>query len=277
MTSCWHLPKGPRAAKAVRRLAGALFVAAAAVAPAHALFEDDEARKAILDLRQRLEQVNEQNRAMKAEQAQAAKTNEQLNTEISTLRRSLLDLNNQLELLRTELARMRGQDEQIARDVAELQRRQADITKGVDERVRRLEPQKVVVDGKEFLAEPDERKMFEDALAIFRKGDFAAAASALQAFQRRYPTSGYTESVLFWLGNAQYGLRQYKEAIESFRTLVRNSPDHPRAPEALLSIANCQIELKDSKTARRTIDELVKAYPASEAANAGRERLASLK
>ena len=37
------------------------------------------------------------------------------------------------------------------------------------------------------------------------------------------------------------------------------------------------LELRDAKAARRTLDELVKAYPASEAAQAGRERLASLK
>ncbi len=49
------------------------------------------------------------------------------------------------------------------------------------------------------------------------------------------------------------------------------------APEALLAVANCQAELKDTKSARRTIDELLKAYPGSEAAQAGRERLALLR
>ena len=105
----------------------------------------------------------------------------------------------------------------------------------------------------------------------------AAAAAALSSFQRRYPASGYTESVLFWLGNAQYGQRNYKDAIASFRALVGSYADHPKAPEALLSIVNCQVELKDTKAARRTIGELVQAYPKSEAAQAGRERLASLK
>ena len=47
--------------------------------------------------------------------------------------------------------------------------------------------------------------------------------------------------------------------------------------KALLAVANCQLELKDSRAARRTIDELVKAYPQSEAAQAGKERLAGLK
>ena len=94
---------------------------------------------------------------------------------------------------------------------------------------------------------------------------------------RRFPNSGYRESALFWLGNAQYGKRDYKEAIATFRSLVASAPEGPRAPEALLAIANCQAELKDAKGARRTIDELIKTYPRSEAAQAGKERLASLR
>ena len=58
--------------------------------------------------------------------------------------------------------------------------------------------------------------------------------------------------------------------------MVANAPDHPRAPEALLAVANCQIESKDPRAARATIGELIKTYPKSEAAQAGRERLAAL-
>jgi tol-pal system protein YbgF len=249
-----------------------LLVLALAAPAAHAgLFEDDDARRAILDLRQKLEQ-SEQQRARQAETSAA-----QLNEQIGQLKRSLLELNNQLELMRQEMAKMRGQDEQLMRDVAELQRQQKDVQQGVEDRIRKFEPQKVTLDGKEFLADPDEKRQFDQALAVLRRGDFAAASAALSSFQRRYPASGYGASALFWLGNAQYGMRDYKEAMASFRSLVATSPDHARAPEALLSLANCQMELKDTRGARRTLDELLKTYPQSEAAQAGKERLASLK
>jgi TolA-binding protein len=58
---------------------------------------------------------------------------------------------------------------------------------------------------------------------------------------------------------------------------VSAAPEHPRAAEALLALANSQAEMKDTKSARKTIDDLIKAYPKSEAAQAGKERLASLK
>ena len=259
-----------------------LLVLALAAPAAHAgLFDDDEARKANLDQRQKIELLNQQLGEQKARQAdnaaalaaQQAASNEQL----GQLRRSLLDLNNQLEALRGELARMRGSEEQLARDVAEVQRRQKDIQQGVDDRIRKLEPVKVSVDDQEFLADPEEKRQFEEAMALFRKSDFERAAPLFAGFTKRYPGSGYVPSAQFWLGNAQYAKREYKEAILSFRGLVNSAADHPKAPEALLSIANCQFELKDAKAARRTIDELIKTYPKSEAAAAGKERLAGLK
>ncbi len=253
----------PRAALASAFLSAALFVPAA-----HAgLFDDDEARRAILDIRTKIEQGAANQRTGQ----------QQLTEQIDQLRRSLLDLNNQLEQVRGDNARLRGQNEQLARDLAEVQRKQKDIQSGVDDRLRKFEPQKVSDGGKEFSVEPDEKRQYDEAMELLRKSDFAGTANALTAFRKRWPTSGYTESALFWLGNAQYGVRQYKEAITSFRTLVSAAPDNPKAPEALLAIANCQAELKDGKGARKTIDELLKAYPRSEAAQAGRERLVSLK
>ena len=47
--------------------------------------------------------------------------------------------------------------------------------------------------------------------------------------------------------------------------------------EAMLALANSQAEMKDAKAARRTIEDLMKAYPQSEAAQAGKERLASIR
>jgi tol-pal system protein YbgF len=247
----------------------------AAWVPAHAgLFDDDEARKAILDLRARIQQTDD---ASKARTAELSATNAQLLEQIKGLQRSLLDLNNQIELMRGEVAKLRGNDEQLQRELADLQKRQRDLGQSVDERVRKLEPVRVSLDGREFNAEPDEKKAYDDAVALMRGGDFDKAAVALAAFQRRFPASGYGDSVRYWLGNAQYARRDYKEAIATFRGFVAAAPDHPRAAEALLALANSQAEMKDPKGARKTIDELVKTYPQSEAAQAGKERLASIK
>lgn len=242
--------------------------ACATVFSAHAaLFEDDDARKAILDLRQKIE----------ISQQRSAEDLKKVNGDNAQLRRSLLDLSNQIEVLRGELANLRGQSEQLTRGITDVQRTQKDLAQGVDERLRKVEPSKVIADGKEFSAEPAEKLEFESALATLRKGDFAGAQISFSSFMKRYPQSGYKSSSLFWLANAQYALRDYRSAVTNFRSLATSEPEHVRTPEALLSMANCQVELKDAKAARKTLEELVKDYPTSEAASVAKERLSKLK
>jgi tol-pal system protein YbgF len=248
-----------------------LFLAAllAAAWPAQALFADDEARKAIIDLRNRVAQLEEAQKKLASQQ--------ELGDQLGTLRRSLAELANQNEQLRAEIARLRGANEQLAKDFSDTQRRLADQLSSFDGRIKPLEPQSVTLDGKTFKVEPEEQRQYEAAMGLLRRGDFDEAASAYQAFLKRFSVSGYGDAVRFWLGNAQYGQRQYKEAIATFRAFVAAAPQHPRVPEALLAVANCQIESKDNRAARRTLEDLMKAHPGTEAAQAAKERLASLK
>ena len=234
--------------RAVALAAGLLMCAAS-----HAgLLEDDEARRAILDLREKVEQ-----------QAQ----------EIKQFQNSLLNQQNDFEQLRAEMARLRGEKEELMQKF----RQQQEITQGVDERLKKFEPSAITVDGVEFVADPAETKAYEDALAVFRKGDFKAASTVFSDFTRRYPKSGYVVPSLFWLGNAQYANRDYKEAIRNFSALLAKAPNHMRAADSMLSVANCQLELKDLKAARKTLEDVMKNYPNTEAASAAKERLSKLK
>jgi tol-pal system protein YbgF len=230
-------------------VAAGVFLCAAANA---GLFEDDEARRAILDLRQRVDRQGE---------------------EIQNFQRSLLEQQNQFEALRQETARLRGEKEELTQEL----RRAQELSQGVDDRLKKFEPTTVKVDGVEFVADPAETKAYEEALAVFRKGDFGAASTVFNDFIKRNPKSGYVLPSLFWLGNAQYANRNYTNAISNFNTLLSKAPNHMRAAESMLSVANCQLELKDIKAARKTLGDVVKAYPHTEAAAAASERLAKLK
>ena len=240
--------------------------------PAHAIFGDDEARKAIIELRDKVE----------ANRQAADAASRRLESELTRLteenaaptRRSLLELSNQIEALRSELAKLRGQNEQLARDVADLQRQQKDVLAALDERLRVLEPVKVQLDGAEFNATPAEKRDFEAAMGELRKTEFPRAAQLYQQFLQRHPDSGYTPAALYWLGNTHYALREYKEAIGAYQRLMALAPKHARVPESMLAIANCQIELKDVRAAKRSLEDLVKAHPQTEAAATARDRLA---
>lgn len=244
---------------------------------AHAFLNDEEARKAIVELRARIATVEDQSKGRATELAAATAQNAQLTEQLAALRRSLLDLNNQLEAMRGEIAKLRGNDEQALREIADVQRRQRDVSQAFEERLRQMEPVKVAMDGRDFIVGPEEKRAFDESFAAIRGGDFDKSVALFSNFLRRYPGSPYTDAARFWLGNSQYGRRDYKEAISVFRNFVSNAPEHPRAPEALLAVANSQAEMKDPRGARKTIEELMKAYPQSEAAQAGKDRLASIR
>lgn len=232
-----------------------------------ALFGDDEARRAILDLRQKLDATQQSVKTQVQAQAE----------EIAVLRRALFELQNQIEALKADQSKMRGANEQLIKELSELQIKQKDVVQAVDSRLSKFEPIKVVLDGLEFQADPAEKKEFDTALTVFRTGDFAAAQSSMLNFLRRYPTSGYAASSLFWIGNAQYATKDYKESVINFRKLLSIAPQHTRAPEAMLAISNCLVELKDIKGARKAMEELVAAHPNTDAAQTAKDRLARLR
>ena len=316
----------------LRRLLLALLLGGGSLAAHAGLFDDDEARRAILDLRTRLDTQQSKADTRDAElrrlladsdAKRAAQTSadiaaankeltaqltsqitgqltSQLTTQITTqmraeytqamteqfdqLRRSLLDLNNQLEAMRGDLARLRGQDEvqqqglrELGKDVAEMQRKSTDQFAVLEMRLRRLEPQKLSLDGREVLVEADEKKSYDESVALLRNNDFAGAIAGLQTFIRRYPASAYVPHAVYWLATAQYSKGDLKDAMSGYRNVITSHPDHPRAPEAMLALANCQAESKDIRGARLTLENLVRSYPQSEAAAAGRDRIAMLR
>lgn len=227
-----------------------------------ALFEDEEARLAIIELRARVSA--NQNALTRLSQESATGT-------------SLLELSNQNESLRRELAQMRGQNEELVRALAALEQRLDKGLADVGARLSKLEPLTVMVDGEEVVAQPNERAAYDAAMLMLRNGDYAGAQNRLKSFLAAYPVTGYRPSALFWLGNAEYANQSFKDALATFTQLIASYPQHLRVPESQLALANCQLELKDTKGAKATLQALIKAHPDTEAAQTADQRLKVLR
>jgi tol-pal system protein YbgF len=269
------------------RLSGLLCVALLALgsAPAHALFGDDEARRAIIDLRSRVElQSRDFN-------ARITELNNQINTQFSarldalTQRldrleqsaRGQLELQNQIEQLRQETARLRGQLEVQTNELAQTQRRQKDVMAEIDARVKPFEPVSVQIDGKTVNVEPEERRTYEGAMTALRAGDFATAQAGFSVLRLRWPSSAYGPGALYWTGSAQFAQKDCKAAMSTQQQFITRHADHPKVPDALLTIGLCQIEAGDKRGARKTLESVVDKHAGTPAAAQAKERLASLK
>lgn len=258
----------PTARRLLRTVAVAALIGVALPVQAQ-LFSDDEARRAILDVRSRVEQM----------QREVTKRLDELQARVDRIEqttRGQLELQNQIQAMRQEIAGLRGQIEVQTNELSQTQRRQRDLSAELDSRIKRFEPVAVTIDGKPYNVDVAERRAYEGALAIFRSGDFRGAQTALQQFQGAYPQSPYGPGVMYWTGSSQYAQKDNKGAIATLQSFVQRHPDHPRAADALLTVGNAQVESGDRKAAAETFRTVTEKYDGSGAAQTARERLAAV-
>ncbi len=226
------------------------------------LLDDDEARKAILELRAKVDSIQRD-----------------LASRIDTKadKSAALNLVNQNEQALAEIAKLRGQIELLSNDVAVLQKKQNDLYAALDARLLKLEPRQVTIDGQEAAVAADEQTTYDAAMNMFKSGDYKTAAAQLADFVRRYPQSGYASNAQYWLGNAYYAQRDCVKAIAAQQVVATNYPDSAKAPDAMLNIGNCYIEQKNKKAANKALRDLIAKYPNSNSAQAARDLLPSVK
>ena len=253
-------------------LMASLFVGLA-TGQAHAgLFDDEEARLRINEMR------NEFNGRV---------------SKLESGARAQLELADQIELLKTEIARLRGENEVLSNDLANAIKRQKDFYVDLDNRLRKLEPHAdaaaaapqpataapaaapaAAVAPPVTAADPAaESRDYEAALTQLRGGKYKEAATGFIGFIRRHPGSSFQPSAHFWAASSLYQLKDNAAAAEYYAKVANQWPDDNRAPDALLGLASAQQAQGDAKAATRSLERLAAKYPSSSAAQIARQRL----
>jgi len=214
-----------------------------------AILSDDEARRAILELR----------KSVSASQA------------------AILDLQNQLDKQKSENAQLRGQIESLQKQSDDLNNNQKSFYQDLDARVSRLEPQNVEVEGVTGIVQAGEKSSYDEALKSFQAGQIKNADSEFTSFIRKYPSSPYLPLALYWSGNTKYALKDYKAAITQLEGLISRYPGHQRVPAATLTMANANLESGKKAVAKKLFTDLIAKYPDSDAANEAKPILAGIK
>ena len=214
-----------------------------------AMLSDDEARRAILELRK----------------------------SVSTSQAAILDLQNQLDKHKSENAQLRGQIENLQKQNDDLSNNQKSFYQDLDARVSRLEPQNVEIEGVTGIVQAGEKSSYDEALKSFQAGQIKNADSEFTSFIRKYPSSPYLPLALYWSGNTKYALKDYKAAITQLQGLISRYPGHQRVPAATLTMANANLESGKKAVAKKLFTDLIAKYPDSDAANEAKPILAGIK
>lgn len=229
-----------------------------------ALFDDEEARRQINQIRAQIES-NQKAIDARLSQMESAGQNR------------AVDMAQMVDALRQDIARLRGQIEVLMNQTDVLERRQKDLYVDLDSRLRKLEQAQSQLQDKLTQGERDaaaEKQAYESALNQFKVGNYQLAITGFQAFMAAYTNSQLLPSAQYWIGNAYYAMHDFKSAIAAQQKVVGSWPDNPKAADAMLNIASSQSELGQSAAARDTLRSLVKKYPSSPAAEQAKQRLA---
>jgi len=213
---------------------------------AWALFADDDARKAILDLRK-------------------------------SLATTQLELQGQIDKLKTENAELRGKVEELEKQGEDINTSQKTYYQDLDNRLGNFEPRTATIEGVSGTVQPGEKKAYDDALKAFQSGSLKKADESFTAFANRYPKSPYLPLALFWSGNSKYANKDYTGAIAQLQSLIKRYPTHPRVPSAMLTLGNAQLESGNKAAAKKTFSEIISKYPDTEAAKDAQQLIAATK
>jgi tol-pal system protein YbgF len=204
------------------------------------LLDDDEARRAIADLKAK-------NEARFDQQGKAQ-----------------LDLANQQTSQAEEIARLRQQDFYL----------------DLDSRLRKLEPAaggSAAAPGEAApaaAADPAvESQTYEAALNFFKAGKYKEAGGGFASFLQKFPESSLAPNAYYWLGNAWHAQRNCPKALEVHSVVTTKYPSNPKAADAWLAIATCQQDMGNAAAARRSLDTLIAKYPGTPAAESAQQRL----
>ncbi|KAF0166660.1 MAG: tol-pal system protein YbgF [Rhodocyclaceae bacterium] len=236
----------------------ALLLAATLALPARAgMFDDEEARRQIEQLREQL----------RTEVADLAKRTD-------TVSRNQIDFANQIEAIKSDIAKLRGQIEVLTYGLEAAQKRQQDFYVDLDNRLRKLEKPPADAKAEPAKADPaQETRDYEIALAALKAAKFKEAAASFVAFIKTYPNGSLAASAHYWGAYAQAQAKDHAAAAELFGKFAAGWPTDDRAPAALESrIASLEAG-KDWKGVRATLEQLAERYPNSDAGKRAKLRL----
>lgn len=227
------------------------------------IFEDDEARKFILEQKksneERFKLLEDKIKKLEDTIDNSTKNQMTFNSELQGKEDTIRKLNGQLELLNHEL------------DI--IKKSQKDLYLDLDGRVDKFEKEKKE---KEIVAEKASQD-YEDALNKFKEQKFKEASWGFAAFLQKNPTSPQKNNAIYWLGNSFYALGNCQKAIPVYEKLANESATTDKHGDALLQIAQCQMELGKNKEAKNTLETVLKDHPKSNFADEAHKKLKSLK
>jgi tol-pal system protein YbgF len=111
------------------------------------------------------------------------------------------------------------------------------------------------------------------ALATYRAREHGQAVIDFLDFMAKYPKHPLAANAQYWIGEAYWAQRDYRQALVEFEKVFDHGP--AKAPDAQLKIGLCYLRLGDVQRAQLAWQRVVSEYPKSEPASLAKSLLAT--
>jgi tol-pal system protein YbgF len=127
-----------------------------------------------------------------------------------------------------------------------------------------------------ILSNSPEYDSYQNALRSFNSRNYNAALKLFSEVLRQYPQGAYADNCLYWSGECYYALRDFANAIASFKK-VFEFKNSSKADEAQLKIGMCYMKMGQPALAKGELKTLIDRYPASEYVPRAKKYLSEIK
>ena len=123
----------------------------------------------------------------------------------------------------------------------------------------------------------EEESAYNSAYEAFKEEKYEKAREGFQGFLKQYPSTEYSDSAQFWIGESYYFERRYEQAILEYEKVLKNYPQGNKVPNALLKQGFSFLNIGDKSSAKFLLEQVAKNYPGTNQARMARAKLAEIK
>jgi TolA-binding protein len=180
-------------------------------------------------------------------------------------------LEYRLDSLQNENRRLQDQIEAVAAENRKLTARNAELETKLTEAMSSPKP----------TTTPDEKAPvantggYDGALAKFHAKEYSAAIADFQGLIDSGIEASLADNCHYWIGESQYGLKQYKSALQTFQGITAMQRSGKKA-DATFMIGNCQLALGNKTDAKEAFQKVVADFPTSALVEKAKAKLAKL-
>lgn len=202
----------------------------------------------------------------------------------------LAQLFSLVQRLQQEVNQLRGQVEDQAHRLERLGREQQERYLDLDRRLAgtssaqatptapsEAEPAGAgALAGTPSAAPTTEQGAYQAAYTLLDRGEFQAAAQAMERVIEDYPNGQYTANAFYWLAELHRRNGDLENARQALVQVITLYPDHGKIPDALFKVGVVYAELDDAERARGYLEQVVREHPTTTAASLAKDYLAEL-